>query len=91
MLRMCEGLDRFSDLRSEISNLIGMAVNISKQLHDALAHRTSISGNTRYRELQAAWDDAFREFESATDEFSAIVKRMHEEAEARRIEESETE
>jgi hypothetical protein len=65
--------------------------DISKQLHDALAHRTSISGNTRYRELQAAWDDAFREFESATDEFSAIVKRMHEEAEARRIEESETE
>ncbi|HSI88361.1 MAG TPA: hypothetical protein VK918_04840, partial [Pyrinomonadaceae bacterium] len=24
---------RFSDLKSEISNLIGMAVNISKQLH----------------------------------------------------------
>ncbi|HEV7700531.1 MAG TPA: four helix bundle protein [Pyrinomonadaceae bacterium] len=33
MLRMCEGLDRFSNFRSEISNLIGMAVNISKQLH----------------------------------------------------------
>lgn len=33
MLRMCEGLDRFSNLRSEISNLIGLAVNISKQLH----------------------------------------------------------
>src|SRR5436190_20705101 len=29
MLRMCEGLDRFSNFRSEISNLIGMAVNIS--------------------------------------------------------------
>jgi four helix bundle protein len=33
MLRMCEGLDRFSNFRSEISNLIGMGVNISKQLH----------------------------------------------------------
>ena len=33
MLRLCEGLDRFSNFRSEISNLIGMAVNISKQLH----------------------------------------------------------
>jgi four helix bundle protein len=33
MLRMCEGLDRFSTFSSEISNLIGMAVNISKQLH----------------------------------------------------------
>jgi four helix bundle protein len=33
MLRMCEGLDRFSNFRSEISNLIGQAINISKQLH----------------------------------------------------------
>jgi four helix bundle protein len=33
MLRLCERLERFSNLRSEISNLIGMAVNISKQLH----------------------------------------------------------
>lgn len=33
MLRLCEGLERFSNFKSEISNLIGMAVNISKQLH----------------------------------------------------------
>lgn len=33
MLRLCEGLDRFSNFKSEISNLIGMAVNVSKQLH----------------------------------------------------------
>ncbi len=33
MLRLCEGLDRFSNFRSEISDLIGRAVNISKQLH----------------------------------------------------------
>lgn len=33
MLRMCEGLDRFSNFKYEISNLIGLAVNISKQLH----------------------------------------------------------
>lgn len=33
MLRMCENLPRFLDLKSEISNLIGLAVNISKQLH----------------------------------------------------------
>jgi four helix bundle protein len=33
MLRLCESLDRFSNFKSEISNLIGMAVNISKQLH----------------------------------------------------------
>jgi len=33
MLRLCEKLERFSNFRSEISNLIGTAVNISKQLH----------------------------------------------------------
>jgi four helix bundle protein len=33
ILRMCEGLTRFSDLRSEISDLINRAINISKQLH----------------------------------------------------------
>ena len=33
MLRLCERQERFSNIKSEISNLIGMAVNISKQLH----------------------------------------------------------
>ena len=33
MLRLCENVPRFSNFKSEISNLIGMAVNISKQLH----------------------------------------------------------
>src|SRR5215831_12102006 len=33
MLRLFEGQERLSNFRSEISNLIGMAVNISKQLH----------------------------------------------------------
>lgn len=33
MLRICERHERFSNFRSEISNLISMAVNISKQLH----------------------------------------------------------
>ena len=33
MLRLCEGLERFSNFRSEISNLIAKAANISKQLH----------------------------------------------------------
>ncbi len=33
MLRICEPLERFSNFRSEISDLTGRAVNISKQLH----------------------------------------------------------
>ena len=33
MLRLCERVPKFADLRSEISNLIGRAANISKQLN----------------------------------------------------------
>jgi four helix bundle protein len=33
MLRLCESLDRFANFKSDISNLIGTSVNISKQLH----------------------------------------------------------
>ena len=33
MLRLCERLERFSNLKFEISDLIGRATNISKQLH----------------------------------------------------------
>jgi four helix bundle protein len=33
MLRLCERSRRFSNFKSEISNLIGQAINISKQLH----------------------------------------------------------
>lgn len=54
MLRMCEGLERFSDLRSDISNLIGMSVNISKQLHgwlDSLKN-SDIKGAKFYTEKQ---------------------------------------
>ena len=71
MLRLCERQPRFSNFRSEISNLIGTAVNISKQLHgwiDSLKN-SEIKGvkfltdkeRTRYqkkREVSAA-DEAF--------------------------------
>jgi len=33
MLRICEPLDRFSDLKFEISDLINRAINISRQLN----------------------------------------------------------
>jgi hypothetical protein len=35
-------------------------------------------GRQRHAELQAEWDVAFREFEAATDAFSAIVKQIPE-------------
>lgn len=84
MLRMCEGLERFSDLRSEISNLTGMAVNISKQLHGWLESlkNSEIKGakflteneHARYRKKQA---DA-KEFEHF-DAYMAEFKVRHEE------------
>ena len=50
---------------------------VSRQLHDAIADRSSIAGSTRYRELQAEWDTALRELELATEEFSAVVRMLH--------------
>ena len=53
---------------------------VSKQLHDAMADRGSIAGSTRYRELQAEWEQALRDMQSATEELAAIIKRLHDEA-----------
>ena len=50
---------------------------LSKQLHDALADRSSVAGNTRYMELQAEWKLALREMEDATHEFAAVIKHLH--------------
>jgi hypothetical protein len=60
--------------------------DVSKQLHDAITDRSTVAGNTRYIELQAEWELALREMKEATEEFSAIVKRLHDEAEANRAE-----
>ena len=40
--------------------------------------------NSRRRDLQLQWDQAFRDFESATFEFSASVKRVRNEMDALR-------
>jgi four helix bundle protein len=67
MLRMCERQPRFSNFRSEISNLIGMAVNVSKQLHgwmDSLKN-SDIKGVKFYTEKEKAR----LERSKATDDF----------------------
>jgi hypothetical protein len=53
---------------------------VSKQLHDAMADRSSVAGNTRYRELQTEWEQALREMEAATEEFSAVIKHLHDDS-----------
>ena len=52
---------------------------VSRQLHDAMADRASVAGNTRFRELQAEWEEALRGLEAATEEFSAVIKNLHDE------------
>ena len=38
----------------------------------------------RYIEVQVRWDQAFRDFEAATETFSAAVKKLREDVEAHR-------
>ncbi len=68
MLRICEPLPRFSNFRSEISDLIGRAVNISKQLHGWLESlkNTNIRGTkflTQKERDRLTQDREFEEFD----------------------------
>jgi len=56
---------------------------VFKQLHDAMTDRSTVVGNTRYRELQAEWEVALHETGAATEELSAIISRLQEETEKR--------
>ena len=61
--------------------------DITKQLNDAHA-RLATGGQTarlHHESLQCEWDEAFRAFEAATDEFSATVKHLHDEVESARV------
>jgi hypothetical protein len=55
---------------------------ISVQLREALEGRGVLSFDNQYRELQAKWDEAFLAFEEATEEFSATIRRIHDDLEA---------
>jgi len=77
MLRLCERLERFSNFKSEISNLIGMAVNISKQLHgwiDSLKN-SDIKGVKFFTEKERARLEANRENEEFDREMADFKAR----------------
>lgn len=79
MFRMSEGLERFSNFRSEILNLIGRATNISKQLHgwiDSLKN-TDIKGVKFYTEKEKARFAESKEDEGFDREM-AEFRRRHE-------------
>jgi hypothetical protein len=60
------------------------------EAHSAAAAPGSSGGlkeaDNRYKRLQGEWDEAFHEFESATEAFGATVKKLREEESARRSE-----
>ena len=52
----------------------------SKKLHDAMQDRARVAGQGQYNKLQAEWDQALRDLQSATEQFSAVIKGLHHEA-----------
>jgi four helix bundle protein len=80
MLRLCEHLPKFLDLRSEISNLIGMSVNISRQLHGWIESlkNTDIKGVKFLTDKERSRLDLHKEQETF-DRDMADFKLRHEE------------
>ena len=81
MLRMCESSPRFSNFKSEISNLITRAKNISRQLNGWLESlkNSKISGSrflTQKDRDRIAHEKQFEEFDKYMENF----RREHEEA-----------
>lgn len=89
MLSLCEHVPRFSNFKSEISNLKGRGENISRQLHGWIESlkNSDIKGNkflTRKVREKIAQDRQFAEFDAQMEEF----RRQHAEMLNRRAEES---
>jgi len=97
MLRICESLGRFSNFRSEISNLIGRGVSISKQLHgwiDSLKN-TDIKGVKFYTKKEKQRTERSKEFEEFDSEMERyqqelLEKLMRREAEAHHQDQAQT-
>lgn len=77
MLRLCEASNRFSNFKTEISDLIGCAINISKQLHGWLDNlkNTEIKGVKFYTNEVKGQIEKNREFE----EFDREMDRYRQE------------
>jgi four helix bundle protein len=89
MLAICQQVPRFSNFKSEISNLKLKSENISKQLYGWIESmkNTSIKGNkflTKKQREKMAFDEQFEEFDLQMEEF----RRQHLEMLNRRAEEA---
>ena len=89
MLSMCERVPRFSNFKSEISNLKARGENIAKQLYGWIESlkNSDIKGNkflTKKQREKMAYDKQFGEFDLQMEEF----RRQHIEMLNRRAEEA---
>ena len=76
--------DRLTKARAKLND-------ITRQLNEAHSRmHAGAEARQRHLELQQAWKESFKEFETATDELAAQVKKLHEEIEANRLPGSET-
>ena len=75
-----ESAEGFARLVAARSNL----TEVTRLLNESHAHSQSggQAGRQRHAVLQEEWEQAFRAFERATDEFSAIVKKLHQDNES---------
>ena len=64
---------------------------ITKRLNECHSRffRDGQAAREQYADLQIEWDEAFSAFEKATEEFSATVKKLHQEVEANRFPKTE--
>lgn len=90
MLRLCESSPRFSDFKSEISNLITRVMNVSRQLNGWIESLKSskIKGAkflTQRERERIAHEKQFEEFDQRMEEF----RREHEARLLRRAEQEE--
>lgn len=93
MLRMCEQAGRFSDFRSEISDLIDKAQSVSRQLNGWIESlkNSNIKGPkflTNKEREKAARDKEFEEFDKQMEDFRqqhlAMLKKREEDYAAER-------
>lgn len=80
MLRVCERAERFSNFKSEISDLIGRATNISKQLHGWLESlkNTNIKGVKYFTEKEKRNIQQDKEFEEFDREMARYKAELEE-------------
>jgi four helix bundle protein len=81
MLRVCERAERFSNFKSEISDLIGRATNISKQLHGWLESlkNSEIKGvkfYTNKEKEKIEKNKEFEEFDKEMAKYKADLEKM---------------